>query len=87
MGIQVIIGEVDLWGMGYCKEATCLLLEHAFRVMNMHRVHLRVAEYNMRSRRCYQVCGFRVDGRLRHDHFHGGGYRDSLIMSGFSHEL
>lgn len=79
--IQVIIGEEEYRERGYRRETVRLMLDRAFEVMNMHRVFLRVAEYNHTAISCYRACGFRVEGELRHDHFHGGEYRNSLLMS------
>ncbi|MCJ7517577.1 MAG: GNAT family N-acetyltransferase [Methanomassiliicoccales archaeon] len=79
--IQIIIGEVDCWDKGFGSEAIQVLLHHAFVSMNLHRVYLRVAEYNNRAKACYENCGFRLEGRLRHDHIHKGAFRDALIMS------
>ena len=79
--LQLVLGEVDLWGQGICQETVRMLLDHAFQVHNLHRVHLRVAERNGRAVSCYKRCGFVEEGRARHDHFSGGEWRDSLLMS------
>jgi len=79
--LQIIIGDVECWGKGFGGEAICVLLDHAFSRMNLHRVYLRVADYNDRAITCYKACGFQAEGRLRHDHFHKGAYRDALVMS------
>lgn len=78
---QIVIGEVDCWGKGFGSEAIKVLLDHAFVSMNLHRVWLRVADYNDRAISCYENCGFHLEGRLRHDHFHKGAFKDALIMS------
>ncbi len=49
--------------------------------MNMHRVYLKVADYNRRTISCYRSCGFEIEGELRDDHFHNGEYMNSLLMS------
>lgn len=79
--LQVIIGEVEYWGKGYGQDAVRTLLAYAFNQLNLHRIYLRVVEYNSRGVECYKACGFRVDGRFRQDHFHKGAYRDALHMS------
>ena len=84
--LRVVLGEVGEWGKGYARDAVQVLLRHAFDVRNLHRVWLRVAEYNHRARALYARCGFREDGVLRHDHFHLGAWRDALIMSLLEHE-
>ncbi len=79
--LNIVIGEAEQWGKGYGREAVGTLLNYAFQQMNLHRVWLRVAEYNQRAIRCYAACGFQTEGRMREDHFHKGGYRDSFLMS------
>ncbi|MFP4545610.1 MAG: GNAT family N-acetyltransferase [Methanomassiliicoccales archaeon] len=79
--LQLVVGEADLWGQGICQETVRLLLDHAFQVHNLHRVHLRVAERDRGAVSCYRRCGFVEEGRARHDHFSGGEWRDSLLMS------
>lgn len=79
--LRIIIGEVDEWGKGNGEDAVRILLRHAFDAMNLHRVWLRVAEYNERARRLYARCGFRDEGSLREDHFHKASWRSARIMS------
>lgn len=84
--LRIVLGEVDAWGGGNGPDAIRVLLAYAFDVRNMHRVWLRVAEYNRRAIRCYEKCGFVMEGRMRHDHYHGGSWRDAYYMSVLEHE-
>ncbi len=70
----------DSAGLGYGAEAIELLLGFAFREMNLNRVFLRVYAANERAIRCYEKCGFRVEGRLREHAFRDGRYEDVLEM-------
>ncbi len=78
--LGIVIGEKSFWNRGYGTEAVSTLLRFAFDELNLHRVQLRVYEYNERAIRCYQKCGFRMEGRLRSKHFHRGVYHDELVM-------
>ena len=78
--LGIVIGEKEYWGQGYGTEAIKTLLEFAFRQMNLHRVSLRVFDDNERARRCYEQCGFKLEGRLREAEFSDGRYRDELVM-------
>lgn len=49
-------------GMGLGTEATRMVLRYAFEVLKLHRVDLRVLEYNRRAIRCYEKCGFVKEG-------------------------
>jgi len=48
--------------------------------MNLHRVQLEVYDFNPRAMRCYEKCGFQVEGRQREALFRNGSYHDILIM-------
>jgi RimJ/RimL family protein N-acetyltransferase len=85
--IQVIMGEVDRWGDEYCTDAVNLLVKYAFRVLNLHRICAKVPELSEEVLRCFDECGFNMEGRLRHDHFSGGEWRDTLIMAILVHEF
>ena len=78
--LGITIGEKDYWDKGYGSEAIITLLNFVFTQMNLHRVSLTVYEYNQRAMRCYEKCGFKVEGRLRQAHFFDGKYHDELIM-------
>jgi len=76
-----IILQKKSWDKGYGTEAVTGVLDFLFDRMNMHRVWLRVAEHNKRAMRCYEKCGFKIEGTLREDHFADNEWRSSFIMS------
>jgi RimJ/RimL family protein N-acetyltransferase len=78
--IGVVIGEREYWSQGYGTDAITTLLRFVFTEMNLHRVRLSVYDYNQRARRCYEKCGFVLEGRMRQAHYHDGHYHDELIM-------
>lgn len=67
-------------GLGLGKEAIRLVLGYAFSELRLHRVDLRVLAYNSRAIRCYQQCGFTIEGRKRESAFVSGEWCDDLIM-------
>lgn len=85
--LGIVIGEKEFWGRGYGTDAIVTALGFAFRELNLHRVSLRVYEYNHRAIRCYEKCGFRREGRLREAHFRGGKYHDELVMGILREEM
>jgi RimJ/RimL family protein N-acetyltransferase len=78
--LGIVLGEKEYWGQGYGTDAITTLLGFAFKQMNLHRVHLPTYEYNKRAIRCYEKCGFTLEGRMRQAHFHDGQYYDELVM-------
>ena len=76
-----IILEKRSWDKGYGTEAINGVLDFMFNRKNLHRIWLRVAEYNERAIACYEKCGFKVEGTLRDDHYMGGTWHGSNVMS------
>ena len=74
------IYATDKLGQGLGREAINAALQHAFTAMNLHRISLRVIDYNERAIRCYQSVGFVEEGRERETAFIKGKWCDDLIM-------
>ena len=72
--------EREYWNRGYGTDATRTILRFAFEEMNLHRVSLMVLDYNDRAQRCYEKCGFRVEGRARSARFRDGRWCDEILM-------
>ncbi len=65
------IGEPDYRGKGYGSDAVRLLVNYAFRELNLYRVALDVFSYNTRAIATYEKLGFVHEGAQR-----GVIYRD-----------
>ncbi|MCD6267397.1 MAG: GNAT family N-acetyltransferase [Thermotogaceae bacterium] len=76
----IVIFDKASWNMGFGTEAIRLMLKYAFEHLNLHKVFLRVYEYNERAIHVYEKCGFKMEGRLRKQRFKWGKYHDVLIM-------
>jgi RimJ/RimL family protein N-acetyltransferase len=74
-------------GRGYGTEAVRRVLAYAFDELGLHRVSLRVLASNVRAIRCYEKCGFQLEGRERETVFLDGAWRDDLIMGLLSREF
>ncbi len=85
--VGIVIGEKDYWGQGYGTDALKTLLRFAFQEMNLHRIQLRVHDYNARAIRCYEKCGFQHESRQRDALFRDGEYHDVLLMSILAEEF
>lgn len=82
-----ILIEKNSWDKGFGTEAIKGALKMLFGRMNMRRIWLRVDEENARAIRCYEKCGFTLEGVLRQDHIKDGVWKNSLIMSILSGEF
>lgn len=78
--LGIVIGERDYWNKGYGREAIGLLLDYAFRILNLHKVWLVVNGNNERAFRSYRAAGFVEEGRLRQHVWNDGKYIDFIVM-------
>ena len=74
------------WSRGYGTEATLAVLGHAFGKMGLHRVALRVLEFNRRAIACYEKCGFVREGIQRDGVRIGGEWLSEVLMAILDHE-
>src|SRR5215213_3947560 len=59
---RIVIGEKDVWGLGYGTEATRLVAEEAFDSMELSEIRLEVFNHNVRAIAAYSRVGFEVTG-------------------------
>ncbi|MGM9986264.1 MAG: GNAT family N-acetyltransferase [Bacillaceae bacterium] len=68
-------------GKGLGTEITQLVVQYAFEELSLHRVDLRVLEYNIRAIKCYEKCGFIQEGVEREGSLIEGIYETDVFMS------
>lgn len=73
--------DPSVWGKGLGTETTQLVIRCAFEELGLHRLDLRVLEYNHRAIKCYEKCGFVTEGAEREGALIEGKYETDLIMS------
>ena len=76
----ILIGEKDCWYKGYGTEATKLMLDYGFTVLNMHNIDLTTYAYNEAAHKAYLKAGFREIGRRRQAHRWRDRVYDEVIM-------
>jgi RimJ/RimL family protein N-acetyltransferase len=74
------IGEKDYWDKGYGQDATKLMLDYGFNLLNLNNIMLGVYSYNERAINCYKKVGFKEIGRRRKSKFVGGKWFDGVFM-------
>lgn len=76
------LGILDpaLLGQGIGTRMLNLLVEHGFGAMGLHRIGLRVIEYNARAIAAYKKVGFVAEGRERQSARVGDRWYDDIIM-------
>jgi RimJ/RimL family protein N-acetyltransferase len=78
--LAIGIDDQTRLGLGLGTEAIALVLRYAFDVLKLHRISVRVVEYNARALRAYQKCGFVIEGREREAALVDGTWFDDLLM-------
>jgi [ribosomal protein S5]-alanine N-acetyltransferase len=73
--------STEFCGKGLGVEITNLVLKFGFEQLKLHKVYLRVLEYNKNAVKCYQKCGFKIDGVLRENTFINGRWENDILMS------
>ncbi len=77
---NIAIFDHEDQGKGYGKDATKVLLDFAFNILNLHHVHLYVYATNIHAINFYETFGFKKQGTLREAAFLNGQRDDILIM-------
>ncbi len=85
--LGIFIGEKTFWNQGIGTEATNLLLDFAFNILNLHNIYLSVLSYNKRAIRCYEKIGFKKIGVQREFMFVSGKYHDVYLYDMLASEF
>jgi len=78
--IGIFIGDKSYWGNGYGQEALSLLLDYAFKKLNLHSILLRVYDFNQRAIACYEKTGFKKIGEIRDGLIRNMEYHNVILM-------
>jgi RimJ/RimL family protein N-acetyltransferase len=68
------------WSKGYGSETTSLMVDYAFKTLNLNRIQLHVAVENDTAVKVYKKTGFKIEGTLREAMYHAGKYCDFYVM-------
>jgi RimJ/RimL family protein N-acetyltransferase len=78
--IGILVGEKTLWGRGYATETIKLVVNYAFRVLDLHKVTAGCYENNLGSQKAFEKAGFQVEGVRRRHSFWEGQYVDVVLL-------
>lgn len=79
----IVIGDKTEHGKGKSKEAMHLILQFAFKQINLHKVNLEVASFNKKAVSLYISFGFLTEGILKKQVYMDGLYYDKISMAIF----
>lgn len=78
--IGIHIGSKDYRGLGIGSAAVDMLMEFAFKRMNLESLSLTVVEDNKEAIKCYERCGFKRQGIQRNRAYVNGVYKNLIYM-------
>jgi RimJ/RimL family protein N-acetyltransferase len=76
----IAIGDKAYWNKGYGLEATQLILDYGFNLLNLNNIMLGVYSFNKRAITCYKKIGFKEIGKRRQARIIGGKKYDVILM-------
>jgi RimJ/RimL family protein N-acetyltransferase len=85
--LGIAIGEKAYWNKGFGQDATRLLLDYGFNLLNLNNIMLGVFSYNQRAVACYEKVGFKEIGRRRQARIIGGKKYDVILMDILAEEF
>jgi ribosomal-protein-alanine N-acetyltransferase len=72
----LVIGEKEYWGKGVAKEASILILKHAFETLNIKRIFSGTTEKNIGGQKLMEAVGMIREGISRKHIYKNGEYLD-----------
>jgi len=78
---QIRIGDCSELNKGWGSKTIIEILKFAFLNLNLNRVYLDVFETNVRAKKAYEKCGFKLEGIKKKDAFIEGKYVNVFIMA------
>lgn len=79
-GIDILIGEPELWSQGIGTTAVSALLDYLRAELGARRAVIDPRVDNARAIRCYEKCGFRKVKVLPRHELHEGEHQDCWLM-------
>jgi RimJ/RimL family protein N-acetyltransferase len=78
--IAYLFGEKQYWGKGYAKEASRVLLKHAFGDLKLHRVYFGTNIHNLAMQKLGEGLSFKKEGVLKDAQFKNGSFNDVVMF-------
>jgi RimJ/RimL family protein N-acetyltransferase len=78
--LRKLIGEAEMRGKGFAKEATKLWIDYGLRVLGIKKIYLNTLNTHIRNIKLNEELGFQVEGILRNEVYFDGEYHDVLRM-------
>jgi RimJ/RimL family protein N-acetyltransferase len=82
----IFILAKDQWGKGIATEAEAMLLDYAFRTLNLRKISAGVCAENIGSLKAAKKNGFQEEGCLKKHFFRDGAYHDAILLAIFQED-
>jgi len=79
--LGIVIGDRNVWGKKFGKQAWQLISDYGFNVLNLHKIYAIIVAGNVPSCKCAESAGFRRDGNMRDFLYKNGKYMDAHYYS------
>ena len=76
----IAIYDPEFWSKGFGKEATKLMIEYAFDILNINRIQLHVSCENKNAIEIYKKAGYVIEGTLRQAMYYNNRFVDFYVM-------
>lgn len=74
--ISLLIGDKNYWGKGIATEAIRLVIDFAFKTLNLNKVCAGYYESNTGSAKAFTKIGFKEEGRYLNEYFLNSNFVD-----------
>ncbi len=81
--LAMLLGETDFWGKGYMSEVFELVTQHAFQVLNLHKLKAGTESGNIGALKVFNKAGWVEEGRLKAETYREGEFRDMVLFASF----
>jgi RimJ/RimL family protein N-acetyltransferase len=85
--IAFLLGDKSYWGKGVMFEAGLLLINHGFKLLNLHRIYCGTSSENLGMQKLAEKLGMKKEGTRKDAIFKNGKYIDILEYGILSHEM
>ncbi|MCD6337020.1 MAG: GNAT family N-acetyltransferase [Candidatus Marinimicrobia bacterium] len=82
----IVLLDKAVWGKGFGSEATKLIVDYGFNMLNLNRIQLHVNAENEAAKAVYKKIGFKYEGTLRQAMYKNNKYHDFWLMSVIAEE-
>lgn len=76
----IAIYDPAYWSKGFGSEATSLMIQYGFDILNLNRIQLHVCCDNVFAVKAYEKAGYKIEGTLRQAMYHHNKYCDFYVM-------